>query len=333
MKFAIQPLVAASALALLAACGGGGDSSNSPSATPLAITSTNQTDVARASINGGLAISLAQGSLGGGAAATAVVGRSHALAATMVHVLHAAIGQRRSVASVGAHAAAVSSATDSCADGGTVTTSFDDKDGNGVVSNGDVLTAAFSQCRDSATLTINGTVTVTMTGTPTASQFAASAQLQNVSVVDGGATSTLSGTVSMTESDSPGSSDSAITVGSAGLTITVASASYNDTLVFDAGTVVTTDESSASGTTSITASGAFTSHSLGGHVTIATPTPIVQADADAYPGSGVIRVTGASGSTLLITVLSNSQVQLQLDANGDGTYASTTSVAWTTLVP
>lgn len=332
MKFAIHTLVAASALALLSACGGD-DSPSSPTSAPLAITSTNQTDVARASINGGLAISLAQGSLGGGSSSSAVASRAHALGAVLARVLHVAAGQRKGIASTGAHASAVSTSTDACAVSGTVTTTFDDKDGNGYASNGDVLTAAFSQCRDSTSSTINGTVVVTIVGTPSDSQFTANAQFQDVSVVDSGATSTVNGAASLTETDGPTTSNSSITVGNAGLTITVASASYNDSLVFDAGTVVTTNESSSSGTTSITASGAFSSHLLGGHVTIATPTPLVQADADAYPRSGVIHIIGASGSALLLTVLSNAQVQLQLDANGDGTYESTSTVAWTTLVP
>jgi hypothetical protein len=334
MKFTVPTLVAASTLALLAACGGGGDSTSQPVGNALAINDTNQSDVARASINGGLAISLAQGSLGGGgASSSAVVGRSHAMGAMLARVLRTAIVQRKGIASAGAHAATVSSVSDACAVGGSVTLSFDDKDGNNIESSGDVITAAFSHCQDSATTTLDGTIVVTLTSTPTQTQIAANVQFQNVSVLDSGATATISGSASINEIDGPDTTDSSIDVGSAGLTVGVVSTGYNDTLVFDAGTVVTTNESSANATTSTTSSGGFTSRFLGGHVTLTTPTALVQADADIYPGSGVIRVTGASGSVLLITVLDNSQVQLQLDANGDGTYESTTPVAWSALVP
>lgn len=334
MKSAVHTLVAASALALLAACGGGGgDSPGRPTGTPLAITATNQTDVARAGIDGGLAISMAQGPLGGGATPTAVASRSHALGTAMARVLRAATAQRKGVAGAGAHVTAVAATSVACANGGSINSSIDDKDGNGTLSNGDVLTVAFSQCRDAPTLTIDGTVAITVSGTPTPTQFTASARFQNLSVVVTGATSNINGTVSITESDTATTSDSTITIGSAGLTVALASSIYNDTVDFDAGTVVTTNQSSATATTSTTSSGGFTSQSLGGHVTIATPTPFVQADADAYPGSGVIRITGASGSALLVTALSNAQVQLQLDANGDGAYESTTVVAWSTLVP
>jgi hypothetical protein len=37
--------------------------------------------------------------------------------------------------------------------------------------------------------------------------------------------------------------------------------------------------------------------------------------------------------TLLMTVLNATSVQEQLDADDDGTYESTTTVAWSTLIP
>lgn len=334
MKSIVHTLVATSVLALLAACGGdGGDSPNHPTSAPVAITATNQTDVARASINGGLAVALAQGSLGGGASPASVTDRSHATGAALGRVMHAVLGQRKGVASAGAHAAAVSTDTSACADGGSFTTTFDDKDGNGQVSGGDVITAVFAQCRDTATLTISGTVAITVSGTPTATQFSANAQFQQVSVADLGATSTIDGQVGITEVDTSTRSDSTLTVGSAGLTVGVASSSYTDTLVFDAGTAFAAGLDITSGDATVTTNGGFSSQRLAGHVAIATVTPLFEAAADAYPSSGVVRITGASGSKLLLTVLSNTQVQLQLDANGDGTYEGTDVVAWATLVP
>ena len=333
MKFAIQSLVAASALALLSACGGD-DSPGQPSATPLAITSTNQTDVARASVNGPLAVSLASGSLGGGgASAASVADRSHAMGAALARVLQAAVGQRKGVASAGAHASAVSSSSSACTDGGSLTTSFDDKDGNGQLTAGDVITAAFAQCADSSTFSINGTVVITLAATPTQTQLSAAAQFQNVTVVDTGSTSTISGAVNLTETDTTTQSTTTLTVGGAGLAVGLSSTGYTDTLGFDAGTAFMTSLDNASESATLSVNGGFSSHLLGGHVAITTSTPLFQANTDDYPSSGVVLVTGASGSKLLLTVISSSQVQLQLDANGDGSYESTSTVAWSTLAP
>lgn len=331
MKFTIHTLVAASALALLSACGGD-DSPGQPSGGPLAITSANQSDVARASVNGALALALGEGALGT-ASGNSVVDRSHALGATLSRVLHAAMSQRKGVASVGAHSSAVSSSTSACANGGTFTSTFDDKDGNSQVSGGDVITATFAQCRESATQTVDGTVIVTVSSTPTGTQFLASVQFQNLSVNDAGASSAIDGLVSVSEIDTDTRSDSTITIGTQGLTAKLASSTYNDTLVFDAGLTVAVGVDDDSGSVTISMAGAFTSQTLGGRVTVATPTPLFEGAADAFPSSGVLRMTGASGSTLLLTALNASQAQLQLDAGGDGTYESTTTVAWTTLVP
>jgi hypothetical protein len=46
----------------------------------------------------------------------------------------------------------------------------------------------------------------------------------------------------------------------------------------------------------------------------------------------VIKAQGLHG-TLLMTVMNATTVQLQLDADGDGTYENTTTTPWTSLVP
>jgi hypothetical protein len=53
---------------------------------------------------------------------------------------------------------------------------------------------------------------------------------------------------------------------------------------------------------------------------------------DDYPSSGVMVITGAANSQLKLTALSNTQVRQELDANGDGTYESSTTVNWNTLL-
>ena len=327
MKSTLSILVAASTLAMLTACGGGGGN-DSPAAKNVAITSANQTAVARASLNGGAAVALAQGSLSGG-------GTSGPLAtgALLRRAVVATTNQRKGVASAGVHPAATSTDTEACQVSGTMTTTFDDRDGNGQLSNGDVLTATFAQCRDSATSSIDGTVAITLTSTPTAANLDASASFQNVAVVDTGVSSTLAGNVSIHEVDGSTLSDVQLTVGSGGLSITVASSAYNDSVAFESGMIIAASQMGGGSQTSATLNGSFTATSIGGRVTVSTQVPLMTAFDAAYPGTGVIKIVGASGSAVLVTVLDTTQVQLQLDANGDGTYESATDVAWTTLLP
>jgi hypothetical protein len=51
-----------------------------------------------------------------------------------------------------------------------------------------------------------------------------------------------------------------------------------------------------------------------------------------YPYTGVLLISGASNSALRLTVLNNSQVQEELDADGNGIYESSTTLDWATLL-
>ena len=73
------------------------------------------------------------------------------------------------------------------------------------------------------------------------------------------------------------------------------------------------------------------SSALGSSIDLQTRTPFVQLQSEAYPHVGVLEATGTKGSKLVMTTLSNTQVQLDLDADGNGTYENTTTVAWNTL--
>jgi hypothetical protein len=100
--------------------------------------------------------------------------------------------------------------------------------------------------------------------------------------------------------------------------------------MFASGTRITVDPQFSAGRTALTYDGVAQAQSVpGGAVTLS---PIVQLDADAYPGSGVLKAKGAYG-TLLLTVLSATSLQERLDADDDGTYEGTTTIAWSSLFP
>jgi hypothetical protein len=67
-------------------------------------------------------------------------------------------------------------------------------------------------------------------------------------------------------------------------------------------------------------------------VSFSTPTTIVRRGTDMYPYTGVLLISGASNSALRLTVLNNSQVQEELDADGNGIYESSTTLDWATLL-
>jgi hypothetical protein len=85
------------------------------------------------------------------------------------------------------------------------------------------------------------------------------------------------------------------------------------------------------GRTSSTATGPVASVAAGGFVRVTTLEPLVQYDVDDYPRSGRFEAVGVTGK-LRATVLSVTQVQIELDANGDNTFEQTTTLPWTQLL-
>ncbi len=342
MKSNLHILFAACAAAALSACGGGG--SDAPAPQPpapapvgLSITSGNQSAVTQATIAGGLSVSnveTATNAGGQGAQPTSVTTRAHALMTVVRRALAAGPQRRVAIESLAsAHPLAISTDTEACGVSGSLTTTFNDVDGNGTISAGDILTIQFNQCRDSATSLYNGSAVITMATVPTAEQITGTANFENLSAVEGSLTSTVNGTLNISETDSDTVSDVALTVGANGLTETMASTSYNDVVTFNAGFSITINETFAAQRSQLTFDGSLTAQSVpGGHLTLTTKTPFVLNDADNFPSAGVLQVKGLHG-TLLITVQNSTNVLVALDANDDGTSESTTSMAWTSLIP
>ena len=337
MKTTLSTIAAASALTLLTACGGGSapDRGDPPGPAGLSITTSNKDAVTRSTVSGGLAVSniqTATNAAGNGQQPTSVASRAHSLSTLMQRALAASVKSRMSIQSATARPAALAD-TQACGVSGSLTTTFDDRDGSLLLSAGDVLSVQFNDCRDSATSLYNGKAVITLTTVPSASQITASADFQNVSSVQGASTSAINGTLVVSETDSDTDSTTSLTVGATALTITLASPGYSDVVTLSAGTRISVDQQFAAARTAQTYDGTLQAQSIpGGAVTLTTLAPIVQLDADAYPSSGVLKIHGAHG-TLLLTVLSATTLQEQLDADDDGTYESTTTVAWSSLFP
>jgi hypothetical protein len=338
----VSSFLAAGTLALLSACGGSGDDNNSTasvSSTPVAITTANQTAVSRATVAGGLSIAQAQVANASGRASVLSV----APGATTLGVSTIDLAARRALtsylarhpggaAATTAHAEAIQSQTVNCDVSGSETDSFNDRDNDNTTSVGDSATLTFAQCRDSTGYAINGSVTLTISAI-NGSLVTASTVFQNVTVTAGAISYSLNGSVTLAESDVNAVTDDSLTIGSRGLTVGVASSAYNDAITYSSGMTIDIQEPDSASQTQLTLNGSFFATSIGGLVTISTPTPIVQLSTDEYPSSGVVRIVGANGSTLVLTVENNTTVQLQLDLQGDTVIDSTTTKTWNELLP
>ncbi|WP_280154828.1 hypothetical protein [Piscinibacter sp. XHJ-5] len=334
---------------LLAACGGGGGGGSSGTGSPVvqqpgvAITAANQISVARATVGGGLTLSNSPLPLESEDRASALSLRSSPMPAsigfidaTVRRALLGGLQSRRSVLSAGARPAGTSSETQPCAVGGSLTTTFDDRDNNGAPSASDTLTLAFNQCSDTSAEQSSGTVVFTISSVSSLTEdrieMAASLAFQHVSLVQGETSATIDGSVTFSLLATSSSVQMSLAVGSGGLTVATVAPQYSDTIAFASGMQIIASEAGAtSGTVSL--NGAFTATSIGGQVTVATLQAFTGSATATYPSAGRLLVTGAGGSQLRITVIDATQLSLELDAAGDGTFETTTLVPWSELRP
>jgi len=329
----------------LAGCGGGGGSGvSTPAAAPtVTITAANQGTVTRAMVDGGLAFGQSQPfAAPGGAAAQSIGSAPLALHTGVVQSvayrgLLAAFGSRHNASIASAmRPAATTSTTDACSLSGSITTTLNDADNGQSLSGGDILTLTFNQCADSSDDAVSGVLTFTIdsvTSGPEGNvQFSGSLAFVQLSATSGTHLANIQGTVAVAATITSTSSQLALTVGASALTVTSSAPGYLDTIVYEPGMqlVVTTTDGALT-QSDVTLNGSFTASSIGGRVLVATVVPLRQLGSDADPSSGQVVVTGASGTQLRVTALSANSVQLELDANGDGTYERSGVFAWDTI--
>ena len=337
---------------LLGACGGGGDSNPLP--TPLTITATNRVGVASATaaavaslLGAGSGVTASDGSGASPASAqtgaTRQAGTSFAAAARR---LAGALGgdaaaARKRVASAPVRALAIASETTPCTAGGQVIVSFTDADNNGAPSIGDTLTLTFAQCYETADDSIDGSMSISLSRFDMVNglvSFDGSMSLQQLSIVAGARSAGLAGGLAMTYTeDSTTQSRIALVVGSAGLTAGAIAPGFAETVTYEPDFSLSETDTFDATTGALDHSvadlrGGFRAASIGGRVLLEPLAPIAQYAVDAYPILGTLRVVG-NASALRLRVIDTTQVEVDLDANLDGTYESGGPVAWTALLP
>lgn len=85
-----------------------------------------------------------------------------------------------------------------------------------------------------------------------------------------------------------------------------------------------------SGAINITISGRFYNPEEG-YIDLSTPQTLRILSGDLYPSSGILEAQGSDGTKTRLTALSATQFQLQVDADGDGVFESSTVGEWADL--
>lgn len=144
----------------------------------------------------------------------------------------------------------------------------------------------------------------------------------------------VSGTVAFTADVTlVGNPVSAVTINA--LSITTSDSDKLSVYVRDSGTVYWVHGLGITITASpsyhdVTVSGVFY-HPAYGHVTVSTPTTLRILVTDRYPSSGSLLLTDTQNRRALLTALDATTYQLQIDADANGTYETTTTGPWSEL--
>ncbi|HJW10629.1 MAG TPA: hypothetical protein VJ598_02520 [Albitalea sp.] len=306
----------------LAACGGGGDTP-APMPQPVAITSENAPSVAAEAINAGGA------GLAGDPALTGVqVSAASAPPASAMSALAGAVRKGLTATAPAAVVGATFTETVACTNGGSVTLTVNVAT-PGTVAAGDRVDFSFANCVEGAT-TSNGGLSLTYAsingaGTLVVADLAASQFTLSTLGIAG----RINGSVRMTLDDTDPTKSVVAVAGSSftferllngnvRATRTLSNYSYR---LETATATLTTSE-----TFDYTASGTFPRI---GSVSFRALTiqPVVTLAGALHPSAGTAMAIGASGSSLLFTVLSNG-LQLDVDSNGDNVIDVTLIRTW-----
>lgn len=306
----------------VAACGGGGGEGDDgfPPAGTVDVTATNQDTLARAGM-----VALQAGVLG---ATVGVAGGSSPTARV------AAAGRKRA-------AAVQPPEVEPCFVSGSTTTVYDDRDNSGTSTPGDVATITYNDCVEVAGEVTNGTIVATYTQIQLAVLPATiGARITTNDLLTQTATRRVAtqGSFDFLLSIQSATADSLRVSVPSALALAITTPVYTDTVTLQAGYVLQSAYDATAvppggtvpGRTSTTASGLVASAAAAGSVWVNTLQPFVQYDVDPYPRSGQFEVVGKTGS-LQAVVLSSSQVEIDLDADGNGVFEATKTVAWTDL--
>lgn len=315
------------AAALLAACGGGGGGAEGAGGTPglpvasnsLGISASNYQQVAEVALQSS-AFLLEAGSVGLG-------GGPGARSAASPRLAQAQQAQE-------GRAQALGTSTDSlpCAQGGSLFVSFSDQNNNANMDAGDSLSIDARSCREDGQ-TLQGGLLMTaksFSGTLGSNSFSGALQmaLSDFSVIEGNDRSGASGSFELQVAVANGGSEINLVVDKLTLNGSKRGLSFSHQ-VQDARLSLS---SNAAGVSTSSSTATVSSNRLDGKsVRVETLSPLVLQAGAQYPDRGQLMISGDARSKLRLSPQSASQVLLEVDADGDGTFESRYTKAWSEL--
>ena len=331
MRF-VLPLVAASAL--LVACGGGSDSTpagSSPlAATQATLTSANYVAVAQETLSSSAYLADATG---------LVTGAQVSDSETLIRFGQGQLPKLpRWLADAPVQAVgAVQSQTENCEGGGTLTISVNDANGNLREDAGDSATLTANNCSFEGAF-LNGQLVLTLnsvTGNPDYFPYSLSVTLgfNNLTAQSSSLRTVGNGSVALSINARATNNQSLVLrASSLSLSSTYGATTYNKTLTgYETSVELIPAASGFTSTTSVNgalSSSAFESKSI----SIATLTPFVRTNAQTYPSSGQLVITGAAGGKVRVTGTSATTMLIELDADANGSYENSTSKRWSEML-
>jgi hypothetical protein len=338
MKFQIKDAGLVLAISALVGCGGGGGGGGggaNVSVSSAALTSSNQTVAAQDVASTALGL-FDTSQLALGAASTS----TSALYAQAFSHLDRLPNYMKDAVSNATVAGALGSLSYNCPSGGNFVVSATDADNSGTVSTGDGVSIAFNSCATSSG-TLTGSLSFhidSLSGGAYGDYGAAlgvTMTFGSLGLAASAYSETILGSITITGSKS-GANAFTQSISSTSLSDSATYAGVTRSRALTSFTASETRSADATYTylTNYSLTGTLTSSGFTGTqaVSFSTPTTIVRRGTDTYPYTGVLLISGANHSALRLTAISSSQVQEDLDANGDGTYESSTTVNWNTLL-
>ena len=232
---------------------------------------------------------------------------------------------------------ATTSSTEQCSGGGSVNFSVNDRNGNQILDSGDTFTMVATNCNfDGDAVSGQVSVTVnTLTGDLSTYGYAVNFDMAfaGLSVATAAGRDTVSGNLRLqASSSSVYSNTETLSSASLALTSVYGGTSYSRLLTGYSTTLGTTPTQTGYLQTS-TSSGTLTSTNFASQsVAFSTLTPFARTDAQAYPAVGQLQLVGADGSKARVTAQSSSQVLIELDADGNAVYETSSTKAWSELL-
>ncbi|WP_367849095.1 hypothetical protein [Rhodoferax sp. WC2427] len=228
--------------------------------------------------------------------------------------------------------------TEPCAGGGTLGVTVSDINGNRSVDAGDTVNIVATNCNINGN-TANGSIGMTVNST--SGNLSGNVYGLNLGMVFGNfsasstaGTDTLNGSLTLAVQST--GVNRVVTTLSAPNNLTMAGSfggvAYSRSLMGYSSTVTISPASSGYSESTIYG-GTLSSNSFDAKtVVISMDTPFVRTNLQSFPAAGQVVLTGADGSRVRITAQSVTQVQIELDADGNGVYELATTRAWSSLL-